>query len=165
MTRVHAELAAPGTCGAGYNTLRFDDEMTRYSLYRNFFDPYAREWQGGNSRWDLIDVVCEITGKTVERPELTPFGEEAEAADMMAAEEYRVPVAGAPGALNYTCVKCGNKDYEVLDMSSTSGMLSRMVNLQNRRFSVVACRRCKYCELYKTESGMLRNAFDLLIGS
>ncbi len=57
MTRVHAELAAPGTCGAGYNTLRFDDEMTRYSLYRNFFDPYAREWQGGNSRWDLIDVV------------------------------------------------------------------------------------------------------------
>ena len=57
MTRVHAELAQPGTCGAGYNTLRFDDEMTRYSLYRNFFDPYAREWQGGNSRWDLIDVL------------------------------------------------------------------------------------------------------------
>jgi exodeoxyribonuclease-1 len=57
MTRVHAELAKPGTCGAGYNTLRFDDEMTRYSLYRNFFDPYGREWQGGNSRWDLIDVV------------------------------------------------------------------------------------------------------------
>ncbi|MFO2462581.1 exodeoxyribonuclease I [Pseudomonas sp. 15FMM2] len=57
MTRVHTELAATGTCGAGYNTLRFDDEMTRYSLYRNFFDPYAREWQGGNSRWDLIDVV------------------------------------------------------------------------------------------------------------
>ena len=57
MTRVHAELARPGTCGAGYNSLRFDDEVTRYSLYRNFFDPYAREWQGGNSRWDLIDVV------------------------------------------------------------------------------------------------------------
>lgn len=57
MTRVHAELAEPGTCGAGYNTLRFDDEVTRYSLYRNFFDPYGREWQGGNSRWDLIDVV------------------------------------------------------------------------------------------------------------
>ena len=57
MTRVHAQLAMPGTCGAGYNSLRFDDEMTRYSLYRNFFDPYGREWQGGNSRWDLIDVV------------------------------------------------------------------------------------------------------------
>ncbi|WP_328803630.1 exodeoxyribonuclease I [Aquipseudomonas ullengensis] len=57
MTRVHAELAQPGTCGAGYNSLRFDDEMTRYSLYRNFFDPYAREWQSGNSRWDLIDLM------------------------------------------------------------------------------------------------------------
>jgi exodeoxyribonuclease-1 len=57
MTRVHAEMATPSTCSAGYNSLRFDDEVTRYSLYRNFFDPYAREWQGGNSRWDLIDVV------------------------------------------------------------------------------------------------------------
>ncbi|MFF7707112.1 exodeoxyribonuclease I [Pseudomonas sp. NPDC007930] len=57
MARVHTELARPGTCGLGYNTLRFDDEVTRYSLYRNFYDPYAREWQGGNSRWDLIDVV------------------------------------------------------------------------------------------------------------
>ena len=57
MTRLHAELAAPGTCTAGYNSLRFDDEVTRYSLYRNFFDPYAREWQGGNSRWDLIDLL------------------------------------------------------------------------------------------------------------
>lgn len=57
MTRLHAELARPGTCSAGYNSLRFDDEVTRYSLYRNFFDPYAREWQGGNSRWDLIDLV------------------------------------------------------------------------------------------------------------
>ena len=55
--RLHQELSLPGTCGAGYNSLRFDDEVTRYSLYRNFYDPYAREWQGGNSRWDLIDLV------------------------------------------------------------------------------------------------------------
>ncbi|MFI8479893.1 exodeoxyribonuclease I [Pseudomonas sp. NPDC078700] len=57
MSRVHGQLSLPGTCGAGYNSIRFDDEVTRYSLYRNFFDPYAREWQGGNSRWDLIDLV------------------------------------------------------------------------------------------------------------
>ncbi|WP_165681679.1 exodeoxyribonuclease I [Metapseudomonas otitidis] len=55
--QVHTELSRPGTCGAGYNTLRFDDEVTRYSFYRNFIDPYAREWQGGNSRWDLIDTL------------------------------------------------------------------------------------------------------------
>jgi exodeoxyribonuclease-1 len=54
---IHRELAAPGTCGVGYNSLRFDDEVTRHTLYRNFFDPYAREWQNGNSRWDIIDMV------------------------------------------------------------------------------------------------------------
>lgn len=57
MATIHAELSIPGTCGVGYNTIRFDDEVTRYSLYRNFFDPYEREWRGGNSRWDIIDMV------------------------------------------------------------------------------------------------------------
>ncbi|HET9483358.1 MAG TPA: exodeoxyribonuclease I [Xanthomonadales bacterium] len=50
-------LGAPGTCGAGYNSIRFDDEFTRNILYRNFHDPYAREWERGNCRWDLIDVA------------------------------------------------------------------------------------------------------------
>ncbi len=55
--RIHAELSRPGTCGVGYNTLRFDDEVTRYTLYRNFYDAYEREWRDGNSRWDIIDMV------------------------------------------------------------------------------------------------------------
>ncbi|MFY0677425.1 MAG: exodeoxyribonuclease I [Neptuniibacter sp.] len=55
--RIHAELSRPGTCGVGYNSIRFDDEVTRYGLYRNFFDPYAREWQNNCSRWDIIDML------------------------------------------------------------------------------------------------------------
>lgn len=55
--QIHREFIQPQTCGAGYNSLRFDDEVTRYTLYRNFYDPYAREWQQGNSRWDIIDMV------------------------------------------------------------------------------------------------------------
>ena len=55
--RILRELALPGTCGVGYNSLRFDDEVTRHTLYRNFHEPYAREWQNGNSRWDLIDLL------------------------------------------------------------------------------------------------------------
>ncbi len=54
---VHELFAEPGTCGVGYNSLRFDDEFTRHLLYRNFYDPYAREWENGNSRWDLIDLA------------------------------------------------------------------------------------------------------------
>lgn len=57
MALIHAELGRSGTCGVGYNSIRFDDEFTRFGLYRNFFDPYAREWQNGNSRWDIIDMV------------------------------------------------------------------------------------------------------------
>lgn len=55
--QIHAELSRLGTCGVGYNSIRFDDEVTRYMLYRNFYDPYEREWRNGNSRWDIIDVV------------------------------------------------------------------------------------------------------------
>lgn len=57
IARIHAEFVVPGTCAVGYNSIRFDDEVTRYTLYRNFYDPYAREWQNGNSRWDIIDMV------------------------------------------------------------------------------------------------------------
>ena len=44
------------SCVVGFNSLRFDDEFTRQMLYRNFRDPYAREWRNGNSRWDVIDL-------------------------------------------------------------------------------------------------------------
>ncbi len=57
MRRINEMFSVPKTCVAGYNSIRFDDEVTRYGLYRNFFDPYAREWQGGNSRWDLLDIA------------------------------------------------------------------------------------------------------------
>ena len=50
-------LSAPGTIGVGYNTIRFDDEITRFMFWRNLIDPYAREWQNNCGRWDLMDVV------------------------------------------------------------------------------------------------------------
>lgn len=50
-------FAQPQTCVAGYNSLRFDDEFVRHGFFRHFIDPYAREWQGGNSRWDIIDLA------------------------------------------------------------------------------------------------------------
>lgn len=56
-SRIFEEMARPDTCSVGYNSLRFDDEFVRYGLYRNFHDPYEREWRGGNSRWDLLDVL------------------------------------------------------------------------------------------------------------
>ena len=54
---IEQELARPGTIGVGYNSIRFDDEVTRHLLWRNLIDPYAREWQNECGRWDLLDVV------------------------------------------------------------------------------------------------------------
>jgi exodeoxyribonuclease-1 len=54
---IHAALSQPDTCGVGFNSLRFDDEVTRYTLYRNFYDPYEREWKNGNTRWDILDML------------------------------------------------------------------------------------------------------------
>ena len=55
--KIESLLAQPGTIGVGYNTIRFDDEVTRYLFWRNLMDPYAREWQNDCGRWDIQDVV------------------------------------------------------------------------------------------------------------
>ncbi|MCY3811221.1 MAG: exodeoxyribonuclease I [Gammaproteobacteria bacterium] len=57
LSEVDRRMREPGTCVVGYNNLRFDDDFLRFGLYRNLMDPYAREWQEGNSRWDLIDLA------------------------------------------------------------------------------------------------------------
>jgi exodeoxyribonuclease-1 len=54
---VHAHLSRPGTIGAGYNSLRFDDEFTRFLFWRCLIEPYGREWRDGNARWDLLDAL------------------------------------------------------------------------------------------------------------
>lgn len=57
IAKIHEQLATPNTISLGYNSIRFDDEVTRYTCYRNFIDPYAWSWKNGNSRWDLLDVM------------------------------------------------------------------------------------------------------------
>lgn len=56
-SKIHQEMSQPNTCIVGYNNIRFDDEVTRFGLYRNFFDPYGWAYENGNSRWDIIDLL------------------------------------------------------------------------------------------------------------
>lgn len=51
------EVAIPDTTILGYNSVRFDDEFIRNTLWRNFYDPYEWQWREGRSRWDMLDVV------------------------------------------------------------------------------------------------------------
>ena len=55
--KINQEFSRPGTIGVGYNTIRFDDEITRFMLWRNLLDPYAREWQNQCGRWDILDML------------------------------------------------------------------------------------------------------------
>ena len=54
---IEEQLARPGTVGVGYNSIRFDDEVTRHLFWRCLIDPYAREWQNQCGRWDILDLV------------------------------------------------------------------------------------------------------------
>ena len=55
--KINKEFTKPETCIVGYNSIEFDDEYTRHTLFRNFLDPYAWHWQNGNSRWDILNVA------------------------------------------------------------------------------------------------------------
>lgn len=50
-------VATPGTIVTGYNSVRFDDEFIRHTLWRNFYPPYQWSFQDGRSRYDLLDPV------------------------------------------------------------------------------------------------------------
>ncbi len=51
------KIFIPNTIIVGFNNVRYDDEMMRHLLWRNFYDPYEWEWKDGRSRWDMLDVV------------------------------------------------------------------------------------------------------------
>ncbi len=55
--QINKEFTHPATCIVGYNNIRFDEEVTRFGFYRNFYDPYAYSWQNSNSRWDVLDLM------------------------------------------------------------------------------------------------------------
>ncbi|KPK98016.1 MAG: GTP-binding protein [candidate division Zixibacteria bacterium SM23_73_2] len=63
--------------------------------------------------------------------------------------------------LNYKCPKCSNTAYETGEFRAPGGFWSKIFDVQGRRFSTVTCTRCKYTEIFKAESSMLGNIFDL----
>ena len=62
--------------------------------------------------------------------------------------------------LNYTCPKCSNNQYEVGEFRAAGGFLTKVFDVQSKRFSTVTCTRCRYTEIFKADSSMLGNIFD-----
>ena len=67
-------------------------------------------------------------------------------------------------AIRYSCPKCKGTDFDVGEIRASGGVLSAMFELQNKRFSYVACKRCKYTEFYRAEVGKLQQVLDLFVG-
>ena len=119
--RIRAEMMQPGTCSAGYNSVRFDDVITRNLFYRNLRDPYEREWRNGNSRWDLIDLarMCyALRPDGIEWPMHEPGKPSFRLEDLSAANE--IEHVGAHDAL--------------ADVRATIGLAKRIRDSQPRLF-------------------------------
>lgn len=51
------------------------------------------------------------------------------------------------------CPKCGHEQAEVDEIATTGASLSRLFDIQNRRFRVVTCQNCGYTEFYRGSDG------------
>ncbi|MFC4249183.1 zinc ribbon domain-containing protein [Natribaculum luteum] len=60
------------------------------------------------------------------------------------------------------CPKCGHTETEVDEIATTGSGLSKMFDIQNRRFTVISCANCGYAELYKGRSS--GDVIDLFLG-
>lgn len=62
--------------------------------------------------------------------------------------------------LNFTCSKCSNTQCEIGEFRATGGFLSKLFDVQSKRFTTVTCKKCQYTEIYRTDSSTIGNIFD-----
>ncbi|THE11716.1 hypothetical protein E1I69_14005 [Bacillus timonensis] len=62
------------------------------------------------------------------------------------------------------CVKCGSTNAGTKDVSMTGSGLTKMLDIQNNRFTVVYCKNCGYSEFYNKNSSTASNILDLFFG-
>jgi exodeoxyribonuclease-1 len=139
---VVSEMQVPGTCTVGYNNIRFDDEITRHSLYRNLLDPYEHEWRNNNSRWDLIDVMrlmCALRPEGIEWPQ-----------DDNGSPVFRLEKLTAINAIEH-----GQAHDALADVEATIALAKRVQQAQPKLFN--------YCVEHRTKSSIfpLLNVTDM----
>jgi predicted nucleic-acid-binding Zn-ribbon protein len=63
---------------------------------------------------------------------------------------------------NWECPKCKHRDFETDQFAATGGGLTKIFDIQNKKFTTVSCMNCRYTEIYKGgKSGTLENILDL----
>jgi predicted nucleic-acid-binding Zn-ribbon protein len=62
--------------------------------------------------------------------------------------------------LGYRCPKCGHETCETSEFRATGGFLTKVFDIQSKRFTTVICGRCRYTELYQADQSTLGSIFD-----
>ncbi|MFD1569213.1 zinc ribbon domain-containing protein [Halorubrum laminariae] len=94
--------------------------------------------------------------------EYSVFGNDAENAIDQSNDDRADPEAADLGGDADGCPKCGGTETEVDEIATSGTGLTKMFDVQNRKFQVVSCANCGYSELYKGQS--TGNAIDFFIG-
>lgn len=62
------------------------------------------------------------------------------------------------------CIKCGCKNFEMGETYLTGSMISKLFNIQNRKFTTFSCTKCKYTEFYQVPMTKALNVLDFFVG-
>ena len=65
---------------------------------------------------------------------------------------------------NWSCPKCGGRDFEIDQFRAVGGILAKIFDVQNKRFLTVTCENCTYTEVYRTKQSALANVCDFFSG-
>ena len=165
---ISEEIFVPGTVAVGYNTVRFDDEFMRATLWRNFYDPYEWEWKDERSRWDMLDVVRLVRAL---RPEGTkwPFTDDGRPTNRLEllTKLNGLEHAHAHDALSdvYATIAVARmikekqpKMFEFLFKMREKNTVRKLVNLEDKQPFVYASGR------YSSEYNKTTVAFPLTVG-
>jgi hypothetical protein len=65
---------------------------------------------------------------------------------------------------DWNCSKCDHDTFVKDEIATTGTGLTKFLDIQNRRFIVIACENCSFCEIYRGTSSSAGAMFDFLIG-
>ena len=66
--------------------------------------------------------------------------------------------------VKYECPKCGNRQCEIGEIRTTGSFITKIFNIQNKRFTSVICTKCRYSEFYSMSSSNIGNVLDFIVG-
>ena len=60
----------------------------------------------------------------------------------------------------YRCVKCNHNQYDPGEFRATGGVLSKIFDVQNQKFTTISCSECTFTEIYKGDTNSVTNVLD-----